>query len=56
MSKLKRMLHASLAACLVTLLFWVGGFDFDKRGMDAVGWLYLTLCAFFGVYFWRSSE
>ena len=41
---MKRVLLSVLAASLIPLFYWLGGFDFDARGVTA------TTCAIFTIY------
>jgi hypothetical protein len=47
----KATTFATLAAVMVMLAYWVAGYDFDKRGDDALFCYILTVLTFVAVYF-----
>ncbi len=54
---MKRFSISLAAACLVPLIYWVGGFDFNERGFAAVTCVFFSLYVFFmGMIYPYSKE
>ncbi len=54
---MKRFVIALAAACVVPVIYWAGGFNFDVRGFTAVTCLCLSLYVFFmGMIYPYSKE
>ena len=53
---MKRLATSAVAALLVVLMFWVGGFDLNERGTVAFLCLWLSLGAAAATYLYPEWE
>lgn len=45
-----RVLSSTLAACVIPMLFWLGGYNFDVHGVDAVVCAVMSIITFISAY------
>ena len=53
---MKRLATSAVAALLVVLIFWAGGFDLNERGIVAFMCLWLSLGAAVATYLYPGWE
>lgn len=42
---MKRIIGAVIGGCFILLIFWLGGYNFDSRGLPAVVCAFYTMLA-----------